>query len=296
MTERDPLLRGRNGSSSKTGACVATIFGFVFALGVFLLVYMVDARAVFLDPPKISLANVPYYIKPGFPITATSAAVNSFNWFVYMSDFLMVIPTFYIPGGFLIATLFNFSGLAGTGLPIILWVLFFIELVKSGYFLFIWLNWFGLKCVKHPFCIQRDPFASATTADSTFVWEAIITFAFTILLIISALVLPRVYKSGKKERMNLMGAKCGTCGEKNKTVAFDLRGSTNSSTNSRDVIVGDPIGDQRTQTGQNTSSQRRTKKQAPARSSANQTTKPLDVAASTESEQSIYAPLNLPRD
>jgi hypothetical protein len=183
-----------------------------------------------------------------------------------MSDLLLVFPLFYIPAGVLLAMVFDFDGLGGTGLIVILWLFVVIELAKSGYLTWIWI--FG-----------------SMTVDSTFVIEAIATYIFTALFLFLAIVLPMFYNTGKKERQNYFALKCEDCKEKmKKSQNFDLR----SSSVNRDVVIGMALEDSQSN---NTQSTRRQKK-----STNNTSTNKAAVAAPVFQSQQELPRISLFRE
>lgn len=199
--------RGRISNGFKFCACFSVTLIFLWALALIVLLYLVHMQIVFLNPPLVVQPGIQYYNKPvPGPVDGTRAEVGSFNWFVYATDLLLMLPVIVVPVLFMIDLLFS-AGISAIG-SIITFVLFaLLQLAKSVYISLIWLGWFGLSCETQPFCVSRSPAGAASTPDSTFVLEAIFTYAFALFSILLAIILPRVFRTGERDRAAFMSSR-----------------------------------------------------------------------------------------
>lgn len=213
--DAEPILpasaprRARITNGFKFGSCCLITSMFVWVGLLIALEYTVHTKIIFLDPPIISQANVPYYTK----ISSSNAAlanVGTLAYYVYTSDSWLILPVLYVPGAYLMATILPLN-IWITGLPIVMILYSALELFKSGYFTFYW---FSGNCQKYPFCIPRSG-PDLLPADPSFVWETVITYVLTVLAIVVTVLSICVFYSGRRERETLIESrKCFNCGEK----------------------------------------------------------------------------------
>ena len=247
--------RGRITNGFKFGACFSVTLIFLWALGLIALLYLVHMQIVFLNPPKVVQAGIPYYNKPvPGPIDGTKAEVGAFLWFVYATDLLLLLPVVIVPMLFMIDLLFS-AGVGVIGSVVTFVVFALLEAAKSVYFSLIWAGLFGLHCEEEPFCVSRDPATPASTPDSTFVFEAIFTYAFLVFSILLAIMLPAVFRNGQRDRERFLrnGAKALPFGQ-----SVD---SNNDNDNLGDMIVGESLQSSASSTQRRA---KKTKSQTPA--------------------------------
>ena len=169
--------------------------------------YLVDLRIVFCEFPFLQASDIPYYVRPGFHIDLARVVVNSsFEWWVYASNLLDLIPLVYVPTSFLIALLCGFKSIYITGVFIVLVIIFLLQLAKASYFTLYMFSLFGLHCEKHPFCINRDPVIDPSSPDVTFSIETFVTWGLVVLTFFM-LFLPYAYREATRATDQLFRSK-----------------------------------------------------------------------------------------
>ena len=229
----------------KTGTCFLMIFALLWAMGLMALFYMVHMQIIFTNSGKnfITPADIPYlnkpdYLLPGAPVIRVSQAeIESWAWFIYASDLLLILTVAYIPAAFVMGMICSMS-LWATGMPIFLLAMLLIELVKAGYFSWIWL--IDSECERFPLCINRSQSGGFLGRDRTFFIETIATYVNVVFVagfLIGSLIIYGIKKDFRNVRLaqSKMDKKNGGGGD-----SFNLP-SASASRSERDVIVAEPI-------------------------------------------------------
>lgn len=199
--EREVLLFEPRRPRRRSGAGLAffvfaSIFVLVLGLAVWMARYwLVDLTIVFSQEPFVSAANIPYWNQPGFPIDPATTAVGSFNWWLFFTNGVDLIPLIYVPTAVLIALVVGFQSLGATLLQILLWVIIIFQVLKAGYLTFVTFSWVGVSCAANAFCINRDTSVAASTPDITYYYETFSMYFFVVYTILLAIFLPMGYSS-----------------------------------------------------------------------------------------------------
>ena len=187
--------------------CSYVILLFLYAATVIFLLYAVHLRLVWGNEPLISTGDVPYYNRgdadPEF--SAAAANVNTFDWFVFATDTLLVLVPVYSLVAMTFGLLCGLSGLTATGAPIFNALVALWQTFKSVYFTLYFFSIFGLKCAAYPLCQNRDPSVSVDTPDTLFTVELFTTYALTVATYF-VLTLPSVYRSAQRRTL-VIGAR-----------------------------------------------------------------------------------------
>ena len=187
--------------------CSYVILLFLYAATVIFLLYAVHLRLVWGNEPLISTGDVPYYNRgdadPDF--SAAAANVNTFDWFVFASDALLVLVPVYSLVAMTFGLLCGLSGLAATGAPLFVALIALWQTFKSVYFTLYFFSLFGLKCAAYPLCQNRDPSIAVGSPDTLFTVELFTTYALTLATYFVA-TLPSVYRSAQRRTL-VIGAR-----------------------------------------------------------------------------------------
>lgn len=199
--ETQPIVSGKQKKAQRGEPVKSTLF---FALGfavvvVFLLLCtilfrfaFVYLRLVFIDPPLLTKAAIPYYSRPGVDISDRSVTFLQFEYFVIATDMLDAIHLVYVPSAIALGLLCRYRSLETFGYSLIVTVVFLLHLAKVIYF---GLYATGiLSCDTFFLCVNRSSAAAANTPDTLF-WAEFITMIVVLLLDIALFYVARVYRA-----------------------------------------------------------------------------------------------------
>ena len=195
-------ISGRN--RRRVGSCSLPIILLVLVVASAAAVvrfYFVHLQLRFTESPA-EFACIDYYNRPGLvpPIDQASTAINSFDWFVYASDALDILPLLAVPGSLLIAQEYLLPSVTPTGMPLFMTLIALVQAAKSVYFSLYFFSLFGLNCAEYAFCINHDLGTAASTPDISFAIELFTGYG---LLAVSLLMLyvPSIYQSGQRRML-----------------------------------------------------------------------------------------------
>lgn len=180
-----------------------TILIVIWSLALIFYFSYVHASLVFTQSnpvAAITIADVPFYSYPGEPALnpAVSEIYASFDYYLWMSDYLLIFALVWSLGASLGALLFQMNS---AFLVTIIAVLFAaLELFKAIWWTLYLTNVFA--CNEYQFCINRNPAAPASTASSQFLVAVIMTYVFAALSL-SLLGLNAVVKTAHLSRLQI---------------------------------------------------------------------------------------------
>lgn len=169
----------------------SVIFVIVMFLWLFGLVFYysyVHANLVFTQssPPSafngLTVANVPFYSAAGVA-AFRSELYRSFDYFVWMTDYLLILLPPYAVTVLLVAVLFRDRSAAMYGVYIIAIFFGILEFAKAVYWSFVWAGWFGLSCGNYQFCMSHNPADPVGMTSPQFVCAVIVAYISTVLSI-----------------------------------------------------------------------------------------------------------------
>ena len=142
----------------------------------------------------LSAGDVPFYNAGGYPvIDGATTQIYHFQWFVYATDSLRPAVLVYALFALTLAVVIPLDKVNVLLYQVIVIVFLLLELVKLVYFILIIINIFGLSCVNHAFCRNRNP-AYTATPDTSFVIVLISSAVFVVVYIVLS-ALPRAIRS-----------------------------------------------------------------------------------------------------
>lgn len=222
-------------SSFKYASCCLFILLFIWIIGLLIWFYLVHLQIVFLNPPNVNYGGETYYLKIG-ATNAALANIGSFAWWVYYTDFFLILPPFFVPSTLFLAENYN-SNVLIILVTIFLILLAIWEFVKVCYFTYYIFN---VNCAKYPFCVPRSG-TSTSPADGSYVIEYALSITYMVFSIAVAILLPVIFNIGYRDRALLFETTSSRMSgrEKQKPAhKFNLEDSRNS------VIVAESIEDE----------------------------------------------------
>lgn len=167
---------------------------------IFYFVY-VHSYLVFTETsPFIGLAitDVPFYAaSPAIVASAgTSEIYASFDYYVWMTDYLLLFLPPYVIGVFLFAVINQMRSVGILGVTLVGVFFLLVQLAKAVYWTLIWAGVFGLSCAGYQFCVSHNPGVSIGTPSTQFVVAVFYAYA-TALLSILLFFIPEIVKSGR---------------------------------------------------------------------------------------------------
>lgn len=199
--EREVLVYEPRRPSRRSGAglaCLIIVSALVLLLGLavwFARYWLVDLTIIFTRDPFITAANIPYWNQPGFPIDPSTTTIGSFNWWLFFTNFIDLLPIVYVPVAVLIALVVGFQSLSATFLQLFLIFVIIFQLLKAGYLTVVNFSWFGVSCSANAYCINRDTSVAPTTPDTTYYIETFSMYFFFVYTIALAIFLPMGYSA-----------------------------------------------------------------------------------------------------
>lgn len=208
--EKLPLLQQPAPPARKTKRQVAksAIFCTIVFASAILLAYLliimfrvafVYLRLDFVEPPLLTKASIPYYVRPGTSISDRSVEFLSFEYFVVATDILDAIHLFYVPACILYALTCGFRSLDVFGYSIVVALVLVLHVAKVVYFFPYAVG--ILSCNSFLFCVNRNPAAVTPSnpdpADILF-WFQFVPMIVLILLDIGLLFVGKSFRSAQK--------------------------------------------------------------------------------------------------
>lgn len=135
------------------------------ALAVYLAVHMgvVHSDLYWLDSTVVTQADIPFYNYPAQTLVLSAAARYSFDWVLYFTDALRVVPMVLYAVAVKQAVFFRTTTTVFFYAPVVgLFAL--LELVKLVYFAY----WALFRCIDYPFCVQHNAALPHDSVQSTF--------------------------------------------------------------------------------------------------------------------------------
>lgn len=197
--EREVLVYETRRPSRRSGAglaCLIIVSTLVLLIGLavwFARYWLVDLTIIFTQDPFITAANIPYWNQPGFPIDPSTTTIGSFNWWLFFTNFIDLLPIIYVSVAVLIALVIGFQSLGATFIQLFLIFVIIFQLLKAGYLTVINFSWFGASCAANAYCINRDTSVAPTTPDNTYYIETFSMYFFVVYTIALAIFLPMGY-------------------------------------------------------------------------------------------------------
>jgi len=209
--------RGRGGGGGRFRSPFSRSNGFpsgfrleaaVFCFGMLLLTVVLAAYFLYVHtyivwtqessaPIELSRANVPFYAASA-PIMAQTSSKSeryvSFDYFVWMTDYLLLLLPPYVIGVFLFSVLFTMSSVGSTGITIVGIVFFLLQLSKGVYWTLIWANTSAsVSCINYQMCISHNPGVAVGSPSLQFIVAIFVAYA-TALLSVLLLLVPGMVK------------------------------------------------------------------------------------------------------
>ena len=160
------------------------------------------------NPPSafngLRITDVPFY--NAAPVSAgTSEIYFSFDYYTWMTDYLLILLPPYGIGVLLVSVLQRkrSAGIFGIYFVGIFFIL--LELAKAIYWTLIWAGWFGLSCSKYQFCLSHDPGVPVGTAITQFKIAVIFAYIFAAFSI-SIIFVQSIVRSGRLYSLYINGS------------------------------------------------------------------------------------------
>lgn len=147
---------------------------------------IVHAYLVFTQqsPPAafngLTVANVPFYSAAGVA-AYRSEVYRSFDYYVWMTDYLLLLLPPYAIGVLAVGVLFRERSVAAYGVYVVAILFGLLQLAKALYWTFVWAGWFGLSCGKYQFCLSHNPGEPIGTTTFQFVYAVIFAYVSAVL-------------------------------------------------------------------------------------------------------------------
>jgi hypothetical protein len=169
----------------------------------------VHAYMVFTQqsPPSsfngLRITDVPFY--NAAPVSASTSEVYfSFDYYTWMTDYLLILLPPYALGAILLAVVWRKRSVAIFGVYIVGVVFILLELAKAIYWTLIWAGWFGLSCAKYQFCLSHNPGEPVGTA--IFQFKFAVIFAYVSALLSFGVILTQsIVRSGRLHTLVVNG-------------------------------------------------------------------------------------------
>lgn len=151
------------------------------------------------SPPSsfngLRITDVPFY--NAAPVSAsTSEIYYSFDYYTWMTDYLLITLPPYAIGSLLLAVVMRKRSVAIFGVYIVGILFILLELAKAVYWTLIWAGWFGLSCASYQFCLSHNPGEPVGTTLVQFKFAVIFAYV-SALLSIGVLLTQSIVRSGR---------------------------------------------------------------------------------------------------
>lgn len=204
-------LPRREVSYSPTGAGFPDGFGtqsmifcvvmMIWTLAMVFYFSYVHAYMVFTQqsPPSsfngLRITDVPFY--NAAPVSASTSEIYfSFDYYTWMTDYLLILLPPYAIGSLLLAVVMRKRSVAIFGVNIVGILFILLEIAKGFYWTMIWAGWLGLSCAKYQFCLSHDPGMPVGTPIFQFKFAVIFAYASAVLSI-GVLLTQSIVRSGR---------------------------------------------------------------------------------------------------
>jgi hypothetical protein len=205
--EQSPILPQPGGQTTPTKlkkrqVAKSAIFCTIVFASVILILYLliimfrvafVYLRLDFVEPPLLTKASIPYYVRPGTAISDRSVQFLSFEYFVVATDILDAIHLLYVPACILYALTCGFRSLEVFGYTIVVAVVFLLHFAKFVYFFLYAVG--ILSCTAFLFCVNRNPIS---TGPDILFWFQFYTMLALLPLDIGLLFVGKSFRSAQK--------------------------------------------------------------------------------------------------
>ena len=136
---------------------------------------LVHTDLYFTDGTSITLANIPFYNFPGLEQSVSQTEKYSFDWFMWASDALRVLPPVLYAIAVKEAVFFRTRSVVMFYAPL-LSTLMIVDVFKFLYFSY----WLFFQCTDYPYCIQHNPALPHDQAQLSFVFAIIAAAVFVV--------------------------------------------------------------------------------------------------------------------
>ena len=136
---------------------------------------LVHTDLYFTDGTSITVSNIPFYNYPGLQQSVSRTEKFSFNWMIWASDALRVLPPILYAIAVKEAVFFRTRSVITFYSPLMS-ILMLVDVAKAIYFGY----WLFFQCVDYPFCIQHDPSVPHDQAQLSFIFAIVAAVAFAI--------------------------------------------------------------------------------------------------------------------
>lgn len=144
----------------------------------------------------LAVSDVPFYNSAGHPpIEVQRPALYSFDYYVFATSNLRPFVFVYTLTAVNAAVLIPLDTLGALLYQPLVALMMLVELAKAVYFSLYAFDLFGLECVEHPFCRDRNP-ATPEEVDSRF-WVALASALWFFLVNIFLLRLPGIVRRAR---------------------------------------------------------------------------------------------------
>jgi len=159
------------------------------------------------NPPSpfngLRITDVPFY--NAAPVSAgTSEIYFSFDYYTWMTDYLLILLPPYGIGVLLVSVLQRKRSAAIFGIYFVGIFFILLELAKAVYWTLIWAGWFGLSCAKYQFCLSHDPGVPIGTTITQFKIAVIFAYIFAAFSV-SVILIQSIVRSGRLYSLYING-------------------------------------------------------------------------------------------
>lgn len=159
------------------------------------------------NPPSgfngLRVTDVPFY--NAAPVSASTSEIYfSFDYYTWMTDYLLILLPPYGIGVLLLSILQRkrSAGIFGIYFVGIFFIL--LELAKAIYWTLIWAGWFGLSCAKYQFCLSHNPGDPVGTPITQFIIAVVFAYIFS-LFSWSIILIQSIVRSGRLYSLYING-------------------------------------------------------------------------------------------
>lgn len=200
-------------------------FGYVFSYLVF------TQTAPTASFTGLAITNVPFYALSPTISASTSEVYHSFDYFLWMTDYLLLLMPPYVIGVLFFSVINQMRAVGVLGIGIVGFILGLWQFGKAVYWTLIVFNVStSLSCAAYQFCLSHNPGEPVGTSTSQFITALIFAYVNSLICFL-LLTIPGIVRSGRLATLMISG-KFG--GSANRPGARGGGGGGNSATTVND--------------------------------------------------------------